>query len=300
MMVVCFGDGLGNQMFQYAFFYSLKKRYSSSYIKMDINYIYGSAMHNGFELDSVFGIKREECAHAEALILADYFPQYLKRYIPINFFHKVRRVLLGVKKTFIVQEDATVFYPEVYQLNPLYSYMFKGNWINEKYFQEYRDELMNIFTFPPFDDDQNRLYMNEILAANSVSIHIRRGDYLQSPLYTLGIKYIQTAVQIINQKVNTPKYFVFTDDPEYVSKHFSFIDNMTVINGNKGKKSFRDMQLMSLCKHNIIANSTFSFWGAYLNRNTDKIVIAPRKAANKLKNPFACNDWIKIEAVNEE
>ncbi len=178
--------------------------------------------------------------------------------------------------------------------------MFKGNWINEKYFQEYRDELMNIFTFPPFDDDQNRLYMNEILAANSVSIHIRRGDYLQSPLYTLGIKYIQTAVQIINQKVNTPKYFVFTDDPEYVSKHFSFIDNMTVINGNKGKKSFRDMQLMSLCKHNIIANSTFSFWGAYLNRNTDKIVIAPRKAANKLKNPFACNDWIKIEAVNEE
>ncbi len=85
-MVVCFGDGLGNQMFQYAFFYSLKKRYSSSYIKMDINYIYGSAMHNGFELDSVFGIKREECAHAEALILADYFPQYLKDISQLTFF----------------------------------------------------------------------------------------------------------------------------------------------------------------------------------------------------------------------
>ncbi len=300
MIVVCFGDGLGNQMFQYAFFYSLKKKYPYSHIKMDINYIYGPAMHNGFELDTVYGIEREECTHREALILADYFPQHLKRYMPVNFFHKVRRVLLGVKRTFIVQEDATVFYPEVYQLNPLYSYMFRGNWINEKYFREYREELLRIFTFPPFDDDQNQLYMDEILATNAVSIHIRRGDYLQSPLYTLGMKYIQTAIQIINQKIKAPKYFVFTDDPEYVSRYFSFIDNMTVIKGNQGEKNFRDMQLMSLCKHNIIANSTFSFWGAYLNRNADKIVIAPKKAADRLENSFACSDWIKIEAGNEE
>lgn len=300
MMVVCFGDGLGNQMFQYAFFYSLKKKYPSSYIKMDINYIYGPAMHNGFELDSVFGIKREECAHAEALILADYFPHHFKRYIPINFCHRVRRILCGVKKTFIVQEDATVFYPEVYQLNPLYSYMFRGNWINEKYFDAYKDELLHIFTFPPFDDEQNQIYQNKIEESESVSIHIRRGDYLQSPLYTLGSRYIQTAVQTINQQVSAPKYFVFTDDAEYVSKHFSFINHMTIIDGNKGKNSFRDMQLMSLCKHNIIANSTFSFWGAYLNQNKDKIVIAPQKAADKLTNSFACDSWIKIEAINED
>lgn len=266
---------------------------------MDINYIYGPIMHNGFELDSVFGIKKEECKHVEALILADYFPQYLKRYTVINLCHKIRRVLNGVKRTYIAQEDATVFYPEIYQLNPLYSYILRGNWINEKYFQEYREELLKLFSFPPFDDAQNQTYADEILAAESVSIHIRRGDYLQSPLYTLGEKYIQSALEIINHKVDTPKYFIFTDDADYVSKHFSFIENMTIISENKGKKSFRDMQLMSLCKHNIIANSTFSFWGAYLNQNEDKIVIAPKKAADKLKNPFACNDWIKVDAVNE-
>lgn len=300
MIVVCFGDGLGNQMFQYAFLYSLKRKYPSSYVKMDINYIYGPCMHNGFELDTVFGIKRDECAHAESLILADYFPKYIKKYIPINFCHKIRRVLCGVKKSFIMQEDATVFYPEVYQLNPLYSYMLRGNWINEKYFEEYKDDLLRIFTFPPFVDEQNQTYMNEITTSESVSIHIRRGDYLQSPLYSLGEKYIQTAIEIINQNINLPKYFVFTDDAQYVAKHFSFIENMTIIHGNSGKNNFRDMHLMSLCKHNIIANSTFSFWGAYLNQNKSKIVIAPKKAADKLANPFACDDWIKVEVINED
>lgn len=299
MMVVCFGDGLGNQMFQYAFFYSLKEKYPSSRIKMDINYIYGPIMHNGFELDSVFGIEREECVHAEALILADYFPQHLKRYIPINFLHKIRRVLFGNKKTFIVQEDATVFYPEVYQLNPLFSYMFRGAWVNERYFQDYKEALIKIFSFPPINEKTNQRYADEIMKTESVSLHIRRGDYLNSPLYTLDVKYVKSAIQCLEKKIDNPKYFIFTDDTTYVSRNYSFLQNAIVVTGNQGKRSFRDMQLMSLCKHNIIANSTFSFWGAYLNQNPNKIVIAPAKAADKLKNPFACSDWIKIGAENE-
>ena len=91
-----------------------------------------------------------------------------------------------------------------------------------------------------------------------------------------------------------PFFFVFTDDIEYAEKLFYDTSKFIIVKGNSGRNSYRDMQLMSLCRHNITANSTFSFWGAYLNRNNDKIVVAPDIPFSGTKNPFICDDWIRI------
>ena len=90
------------------------------------------------------------------------------------------------------------------------------------------------------------------------------------------------------------QYFIFSDDIEYAKMYFSNLKNAEYVSGNRKEDSYRDMQLMSLCKHNIIANSTFSYWGAFLNRNVEKVVIAPRIAAKAYHKPFACEGWILI------
>ena len=294
MFVVCFGDGLGNQMFQYAFYYALKQKYKNNTVQMDIFNIYGGNIHNGFELNSVFKIKTDECSLRNAMILSDYCPKHTHKYWLINKFYGLRRYLLGIKDSFITQDDPTCYYDEVFHLSELKSYLFRGNWVNVKYFQDYSDEIATIFTFPELQGEKNLHYAEEMQNSNSVAVHIRRTDYKNSGMINLFPEYYKRAKQIIEEKVQNPKYYIFSDDLEDISDYLVFFDDFTLVSGNTGKESFRDMQLMSLCKHNIIPNSTFSFWGAFLNKNPDKIVIAPDKAHVKFRNPFACPEWTII------
>lgn len=300
MFIVCFGDGLGNQMFQYAFYKSIKKCYSQSNVKMDIFHIYGSRIHNGFELEKIFSITKEECCKTDALILADYFGDHSNKYPIINFLFRIRRLIFGKKESYIVQEDATVFYEQVYKLNPLKSYIFRGNWINEKYFRDLKRELIDDFAFPPLQDEENKSYAQKILQAESVSVHIRRGDYLNYNFYELNENYYKTAESIIKENVKNPLFFLFTDDKKYVKENLTFFEDYVIVEGNEGEDSYIDMQLMSMCKHNIIANSTFSFWGAYLNKNKNKVVIAPNKAAIDIRYPFACEEWNFVDVEKNE
>ena len=114
-------------------------------------------------------------------------------------------------------------------------------------------------------------YVYEIENSNSVSVHIRKGDYINSKMINLTIDYYKIAKSIIESKINNPKYLIFTDDKEAISDYLKIFGNsLVIVEGNQGNKNYRDMQLMSMCKHNIIANSTFSFWGAYLNKNSKK------------------------------
>lgn len=293
MFVVCFGDGLGNQMFQYAFYKSLQFKYPNNIIKMDVFHIYGGHIHNGFELNSIFGITINECSKRTALLLSDYFPVYEKKYRILNRLQGVRRYFFGVKESFISQDDPTCYYDEVYHLSQLKSYIFRGNWVNEKYLSGLRDQLLMDFKFPEITEKSNIDYTYEMKKSNSVSVHIRKGDYLNSGMINLPLAYYKLAKRVIEASVSNPKYFIFTDDKDAIKDFLKIFENsFVIVEGNIGDKSYRDMQLMSLCKHNIIANSTFSFWGAYLNKNSKKIVIAPDKAKSDFKNPFAMSDWI--------
>lgn len=293
MIVVCFGDGLGNQMFQYALYRAMTKRYTNCKIVADIGNIYGKiAPHNGFELERVFGIKLPECSKMKALALVDYYPA-LKTTHP--FFSRilgVNRLFRDKKESFILPDDPTAFYSEIFELNPLNDFLLRGNWINENYFRDIKKELISSFEFPDIDE-KNGLIREKIETTNSVSIHVRRGDYLNSDLYNLKMDYYRKAIDTIQSKEKeNMSFFVFSDDLDFCREQFDYLDDVYFVQGNTGKEAYIDMQLMSLCKHNIIANSTFSFWGAFLNKNEGKIVVAPNKASDSFINPIACDDWI--------
>ena len=134
---------------------------------------------------------------------------------------------------------------------------------------------------------------------NSVSIHVRRGDYLNGYYFeTLGkicdIDYYKRAIALINKEVNDPYFYIFSDDPGYVAENLK-IENATYVDFNRGRDSWQDMYLMSQCKHNIIANSTFSWWGAWLNTNLNKIVIAPNRwFANMDNDEIVLPEWIRL------
>lgn len=287
-------------MFQYALFYALRKKYPNNEIKMDINNMHGGNNdHNGFELSTVFGIPKEECSHRMALILSDYCPKRQKKYWLMDKLFSARRYVFGMKESFLQQDDPTCFYEEIFNLSEIQSYMLEGSWVNVRYFQEYYEEIKQIFSFPEIQGEDNLNYAEEIRNSNSVSVHIRRTDYKNSGMINLLPEFYKRAKQIVEEKVQNPRYFIFSDDPEDISDYLSLFDDYVLISGNSGKESYRDMQLMSLCRHNIIPNSTFSFWGAFLNKNPDKIVIAPDRAHLKFRNPFACPEWMIIPYSDE-
>ena len=185
------------------------------------------------------------------------------------------------------------FKPEIF--NQKKTIYLQGNWLSEKYFVDIAEDVRKAFIFTKVDERNKKVFDLINNEENSVSIHIRRGDYLKSSVH-LNIDYRQylgVAIKLITQKVGSCRYFIFSDDIEF-SKSFlpGLISNedLFFIDYNSGVDSFRDMQLMSKCKHNIITNSTFSWWAAWLNDNSDKIIISP-------KDWFTVKEWNKNSIV---
>ena len=124
--------------------------------------------------------------------------------------------------------------------------------------------------------------LEDINTTNSIAIHVRRGDYVsvESVAQTHGVcslNYYRRAIDFVTHKVENPQFFIFSDDPEWVSEHLSTGYPTSYVIHNGPEEAFQDLRLMSLCQHQIIANSSFSWWGAWLNKNAEKIVIAPRR-----------------------
>lgn len=295
MIIISVGAGLGNQMFEYSFFLRMKSVYPETGIFIDPDYAFPSA-HNGYELESVFGIQAEKTDKKNVFRYGDaaYLLNSSEKNLLVN---KIRRKL-GIKKSsFFAQKDFTEYYPELLSLDISKSWYLFGPFANSAYFSEIEDEIKGRFVFPDIDKHNEQLAWG-ITHSESVSIHVRRGDYVEWGIDTLSKEYYHRAIELIIEKKGIPKekirFFVFSDDEKYVKELFCGVDNVNYVTGNTGLNSFRDMQLMSLCKHNIIADSTFSFWGAYLNKNPDKIVVGPNRPFKGCKNPFSCDDWFRL------
>lgn len=186
---------------------------------------------------------------------------------------------------------------------------FWGYWPFGDYLYKIIDLILDEFEFPQFDEAKNVELSKGIQETNSVSVHIRRGDYsdYSEVFASVSMSYYKKAIKLIREKVDSPIFYIFSDDIDWCRTEFEKIgltDPETVyVSGNNGNKSYRDMQLMTLCKNNIIANSGFSSWAAFLNKNSNKIVIEPEKYFTdkyvKLNEDAGCktymSKWIKIK-----
>lgn len=293
MFIVALEGGLGNQMFQYAFYLALQEHYKQTEMKVDLSLI-NPNIHNGYELQRLFHIFPETCSKKETLIYSDYCPYSITGATLFNLLFGIHRRLLGRKKTYIWQRDSTEYIKKCFELDGNKNYYFRGVWANYKYFAQYEKIIKETFSFPQITDAQNLKWKELIENSNSVSIHFRGGDYYKSGFAVLTNNYYAKAIEWILSQVENPVFFVFTDDVENAKKNIPVMKRCNFIVNNRGVNNYVDMQLMAMCRHNIIANSTFSFWGAYLNKNPNKTVIAPDKAVGSCSFPYQCEGWILL------
>lgn len=267
MNIVWIDGGLGNQMFQYAL--ALKFMSMGRQVKIDVTKYAEHHVHNDFELDKVFGL---DCPFADV------------REIKSLGYRKANHLTEFLKKTPFGKK--TIYNNESYTFDKkvlgMDGYYLEGYWQSEKYFSDIREKILEAYRFPEFSTSEQKAYAEQIQNSLSVSVHIRRGDYLNYS-YLQNIctpAYYNWAMRYFREKYpERAQFYIFTNDVPWAKEHFRERD-CHFVTGNSGADSFRDMQLMSLCRHNIIANSSFSWWGAWLNQNPEKIVIAPEKWIN--------------------
>lgn len=280
---VIFQGGLGNQMFQYAFFLFLRNQGFN--VKYNTSWYNSNECHNGYELEKVFGIDTNN------------------DYLLFNLFRTVRklnRLHLNMPWVSVIHDSIPSFFQN--NFNTSFLTFFDGYWQSYHYIQSVEKSIRKRFCFNEDLLTEETLHLSSVIKSSqtAISIHVRCGDYLSekfSPLYG-GIctpEYYSKAIKMAENKLHNPKFFVFSNDLEWVSKHIDLPHDATFVSCNTGINSWQDMYLMSCCKHNIIANSSFSWWGAWLNDNPNKLVISPSRFVNIEKNcELSLAQWAKI------
>ena len=273
MLIVEVMGGLGNQLQQYALYRKLKSMGREA--KLDVSWYTKKERQEGvlaprsLELSYFKGLPMDICTEAEKARLAG----------GEGLGGKLRRKLApGTVRHFW---ETDLYHPEIFSFTDMY---LTGFWACEKYYADILPQLRKEIVFPSSEEVRNCRTISEMKQNMSVSIHIRRGDYLDPENAALfgGIctqAYYDGAIRTVLDRCPDAHFYLFSDDPAYVREHYRG-EQYTVVDWNTGVNSFYDIQLMSSCRHNICANSTFSFWGARLNPNPDKIMIRPAKHKN--------------------
>jgi hypothetical protein len=292
--IVKFNGGLGNQMFQYAFSLMLAEKFNAE-ILFDFSYFEDVKSANQvttreFELN-VFNLC---CKGASLQDLAQIKrPEFKSKFK--NTLAKKFSKRFGIN--YIREKNNSVFDKNLFEY-PEY-YYYEGYFQNEKYFKHLRKILLDRFSLQMPLDEKNQYILDKIRDTNSVSIHIRRGDYVSLDYVnksqgTCSLGYYNKAIEHVVGLVEKPHFFLFSDDINWVIENLKIKYPFTIVDFNPGKGYF-DMNLMKQCKHNIIANSSFSWWGAWLNQYPEKIVVAPKNwTAKKQKCDLVPSDWTKL------
>jgi hypothetical protein len=289
MVIVKLSGGLGNQMFQYACgrFLSIIK---NTELKLDLGYLNDKSHRPGFTVRDyelgAFNFLDNLATEKEV--------QSFKK--PSSFFCKLAFKVKQKIKPRIMVFESKFDLDTLMKASDIY---LDGYFQNEKYFKEIKDILLNDFSLKGLLNDRYSEINRQIDACSSVSIHIRRGDYINNAEAhdyhgLCNLDYYEKAISLVSDKVREPHFFVFSDDLDWARKNlkskylFTFVD---------GGENFEDLFLMSQCKHNIIANSSFSWWGSWLNKYPEKVIIAPLKWYNdaKLNSEFKLPEkWVRV------
>lgn len=277
MRLIKMTGGLGNQMFIYAMYLKMKTIFPD--VRIDLSDMVHYQVHYGYEMNKVFHLPRTEfCINRS-----------LKKIIEFLLF----KTILERK-----QGGSLVPYTRKYRWPWIY---FKGFYQSEKYFAGIEKEVREAFVFDIRRASRRSLRaMQEIKAdPHAVSIHVRRGDYLLEKHWkALGCicqsSYYLNALAELEKRVKHPHYYVFSEDLNWVRQNLP-LTKAEFIDWNKGEDSWQDMMLMSHCRHHIICNSTFSWWGAWLNPSLDKIVIAPERWTQMTDSADVVPEsWLKV------
>jgi len=279
MITVKLKGGLGNQMFQYALGRHLALRNKTA-LELDTS---------SFRADR---LRKYELGHFNIM------EELAKPFEKILFFVAKKLDFLQRKSIFYKEKEKFKFDPTILSLRG--NIYFDGSWQSEKYFKDIRETIIKEFTVKTKQNKKNSAILEKIKSINSVAVHIRRKDYLTDPKTKeyhgfCSLKYYQKAIQKIKNKIDNPKLFIFSDDIFWAKENLK-VKNAVYVDNNPPEKGYEDMRLMKNCKHFIIANSTFSWWSAWLSDNADKIVCAPKQWLRKdIQTPdLLPSSWILI------
>ena len=285
--VISFSGGLGNQMFQYALLKNLELRGKNVLADLDSYQRIGVM---GFRLTNVFSnIKLEVCTRGQKKSLLE------------------KNVCVGKKeKKFVIYRETTSLLPEKKKEADMSLLDITGGFIvgmhqNYRFAEMVRNELLENFKFDEWREDKLKSLANNIEKENAISVHIRRGDYTSNNNKAAygnicTEKYYKNAIKYMKENVKDCKFYLFSDDIEEI-KEYGGMENAVYIEKAMfdAYEDWYDMYLMSVCKHNIIANSTFSWWGAWLNQHDGRIVVAPTKWINTCDyQDIYPKEWIRL------
>ena len=284
----CIHGGLGNQMFQYAIGLSVSLKNNVKY-EIDLQKMKNYDLRD-FSLNK-FNISADVCDKSiSKKFKSNKYKEFIEKVL--NRFG----VYLGDK---FYEKNEFYYDKSVFFMDKVY---LKGYWQSFKYFVPIRNIILEEFSLKKDLSNENSNTLEKIKSKKeSVALHIRRGDYISNSknnkLYNVvGLDYYKEAVEIVNKKIKNPTFFIFSDDIDWVAENLKISGEVFYASNKKVNIPEEELILMSKCKHNIIANSTFSWWGAWLNQNSNKNVIAPKCWMSTIEylDDLYPKDWIRI------
>lgn len=262
MIIVRLRGGLGNQLFQFAAAHSLAV-VKGVELKADL-YTYTRHPLRKYELHN-FNIKLPEASRDEVhrFTGTNFVARYLNK--RSNYFHCPS----------VFAQPHYHFYEDFFSLPvPIY---LSGYWQSERYFSNVAGTIRNMITPAHSMDQRNSDLIAFLQTTDSVAVHIRRTDYTGTPFFRpMDLDYYRRAFDFIQTRISEPRFFVFSDDIGWSRQQLADLANATFVDHNTGPDSYKDLLVMSACRHQIVANSTFSWWAAWLNNYPHKTVVAPQ------------------------
>ena len=295
MIVVKIRGGVGNQLFQYATGRSVAHKKHTA-LKLDTSWFADQttrhyALHH-------YQIETEEASPAEVERLIGGDLRGLRR----KLFNFIQRRRLYYRRNVVKEKITRRFDPNIFRTKKD-AYLI-GYWQTNKYFKDIESSLRREFCLKDVVSGKNASMEEKIKRVDSVSLHVRRGDYVTNSRYqrkfgVCSLGYYQQAIELIAERIRVPQFFVFSDDKEWARENLKFSHPIAFVDHNSREEAHQDLRLMSLCKHHITANSTFSWWGAWLCEHPGKIVVTPArwfKQSDQKMHDLIPEGWQKIDA----
>lgn len=275
--------GFGNQLFAYACAYALaKKNHADLYIN---TYMADNGMSRELGIDDL------TIEYVERITY-----KYKKDILNRAIINKIRRQKAIGWKTKIFKENGNfVYHPEVFDQKG--DVMLSGYWQSDKYFSEYAEDLRRLFRPKKLTENAKKTIEQIRSMENTVAVHIRRGDYLLAAT-ELRLEYFEDAMKIMEERLGKVNYCFFSDDIDWVKENFGEKENYYFLSGQENMGYIDEFFCMAECQHDITANSSFSWWAAYLNANPNKVITAP--IVSFWRGDFYPDSWIKIESRIEQ